>query len=254
MNDIRVTEENRIVTVMLDRPPVNALTIALYAELAGLFEDIANRPQVNCVVLAAAGERAFCAGLDLKEFLAATVEEDPARAAIVRRMFLAVRHCAVPVIAAVNGPALGAGCVLASVSDIRIGSTRATFGLAEINVGRCGGTAHMGRHLPQGLLRQMFFTGRPIDAATAYRVGFVQQVVEPDALLPTAMALAAEIAAKAPLGIRYGKASMDDAEPLPVDEGYPVEQRYSTKLMMTEDAREATRAVLEKRAPMFVGR
>lgn len=254
MDGITLDRENRILIATIDRPPVNALTIALYADLATLFESIADQPGISCVVLAAAGDRAFCAGLDLKEFLNARVEDDPARAAIVRRMFYAVRHCAVPVIAVVNGAALGAGCVLASVSDIRLASTRASFGLSEINVGRCGGTAHMGRHLPQGLLRQMVFTGQPIDAATAYRVGFVQQVLEPEALMPAAMALAREIASKAPLGLRYGKASMNEAEPLPVDEGYPVEQGWSTKLMMTEDAREATRAVVEKRPPVFVGR
>ena len=108
----------------------------------------------------APGTRAFCAGLDLKEFLAAKPEEDPERAKIVRRTFSAVRHCAIPVIAAVNGPALGAGCVLASVCDIRIAAATATFGLPEINVGRCGGGAHMGRYVPQGMLRKMFFTGR----------------------------------------------------------------------------------------------
>ena len=128
----------------------------------------------------ARGTRAFCAGLDLKEFLAATPEQDPERAKIVRRTFSAVRHCAIPVIAAVNGPALGAGCVLASVCDIRLAAPNATFGLPEINVGRCGGGAHMGRHMPQGLLRRMFFTGKPIGAEEAQRFGFVDEIVPAD--------------------------------------------------------------------------
>jgi enoyl-CoA hydratase len=158
------------------------------------------------------------------------------------------------VIAAVNGPALGAGAVLASVCDIRISAASATFGLPEINVGRCGGGAHIGRHVPQGMLRKMFFTGRPISAEEAYRIGLVQEVVPPERLMDTARQLAATIAEKAPLGLRLGKAALNEIEFLPVEEGYAREQSYSTRLMHTEDAREATRAVVEKRAPVFHGR
>lgn len=251
---LQIEKSGKIARITLDRPPVNAITLALYEEIADLFSGMKDWTDVNCAILTAAGTRAFCAGLDLNEFLAATVEQDPARAAIIRRTFSSVREAAIPVIAAVNGPALGAGCVLASVCDIRIAAENATFGLPEVNVGRCGGAAHLGRHLPQGLLRQMFFTGRPIDAAEAYRVGFVQQVVPSAALLETAESMAGIIAEKAPLGLRLGKESMNRVEFMPVNEGYELEQSYSTRLMTTEDAREATRSVVEKRKPVFVGR
>jgi enoyl-CoA hydratase len=254
MSEIVVEKADKVVSVIIDRPPVNALTIALYQRIAEVFDEIGSFSDVNCAVLQARGSRAFCAGLDLREFLAAKVEDDPTRAVIVRRMFHSVRHCAIPVIAAVNGPALGAGCVLASVCDIRIASENATFGLPEINVGRCGGTAHMARHVPQGLLRRMFFTGMPISAQEAYRVGFVDRVVPLDRLMTEVNELAAVIANKAPLGLRLGKEALNRVEFMPVDEGYALEQEYSTKLMHTEDAREATRAVLEKRAPVFKGR
>jgi len=242
MTGLKVVIDGAVAMVELDRPPVNALTLATYVEIADLFDSFATQPEINCVVFAATGERAFCAGLDLVEFLAAKVEDDAARAAIVRRTFSSVRHCAVPVIAAVNGPALGAGCVLTSVCDIRIASTRATFGLPEINVGRCGGGAHLGAHLPQGLLRRMFFTGKPISAEEAFRHGFVDQVVAPELLMPTARELAATIAAKAPLGLRHGKAALNEIQFMAVEEGYAIEQGYSTRLMATEDA------------PKFVGR
>jgi enoyl-CoA hydratase len=253
MEDLRLDVHGKVLIVTLDRPPVNTLLLETYRRIATIFDDISLRTDVNCVVFTAAGERAFCAGLDLKEFAAARLEDDRARAAIVRHCFSAIRHCALPVIAAVNGPALGAGCVLTSVCDIRIASEKATFGLPEINIGRCGGTAHMGRHLPQGVLRRMFFTGQPIDAAEAYRLGFVDRVTSPDALMPAAMELATVISEKAPLGLRLGKQALNETEYLPVEEGYAAEQRYSTRLMATEDAREATRAVLEKRRPVWKG-
>src|SRR5262249_58749436 len=101
-------------SVVTARPPVNALTMALYQRIAEVFEEIGSWDDVNCAVLSARGAKAFCAGLDLREFLAAKVEDDPARAIIVRRMFSSVRHCRIPVIAAVNGPALRAGSVLSS--------------------------------------------------------------------------------------------------------------------------------------------
>jgi enoyl-CoA hydratase len=254
MSEVVVKKSGKIISVTLDRPPVNALTMALYKQIADAFDEVGTRDDVHCVVLSAKGSRAFCAGLDLREFIGASVDDDPTRAAIVRRMFKSVRHCAIPVIAAVNGPALGAGCVLTSVCDIRIASENATFGIPEINAGRCGGTAHMARHMPQGVLRRMFFTGAPISAQEAYRLGFVDQVVPLERLLPAANELAAVIAAKAPLGLRLGKEALNRVEFMPVDEGYVVEQEYSTKLMRTEDCQEAARSVLEKRPPVFKGR
>jgi enoyl-CoA hydratase len=254
MSELVVETTGKVVIVTLDRPPVNALTLALYGRIADTFEDIGSRTDVHCAIFTARGTRAFCAGLDLKEFLAATPDQDAARAAIVRRTFSAVRHCAIPVIAAVNGPALGAGCVLASVCDIRIAASNATFGLPEINVGRCGGGAHIGRHVPQGTLRKMFFTGRPMSAAEAYRVGLVEEVVAAEQLMEHALELAAVISEKAPLGLRLGKKALNEIEFLPVEDGYVREQSYSTQLMRTEDAHEATRAVVEKRAPVFRGR
>jgi enoyl-CoA hydratase len=254
MTGIRVEQNGRIAHVVMDHAPVNALTSALYAELGDVFLRFHARDDVSVVVLRSGCEKAFCAGKDLKEFLSATLEDDPASAYNVRRTFEAIRHCAVPVIAAVDGAALGAGAVIAACADIRVASTRARFGMPEINVGRAGGTAHVGRLVSQGAMRLMWFTGDPIDAAEAYRIGLVDRLVEPEALSETVDALAAKIAAKSPVGLRIGKKSMDEAEELPVDIGYAHEQRYSTQLMRTDDAREATRAIVEKRSPVFTGR
>ncbi|MGU3575022.1 enoyl-CoA hydratase-related protein [Brucellaceae bacterium C25G] len=251
---IIVEKSDGIATIIIDRAPVNAITIADYAEIADTFEAISSWTDINCVIFTAAGSKAFCAGLDLNEFLAATLDQDPARARIVRRCFAAVRHAPVPVIAAVNGPALGAGAVLASCCDIRIASENARFGTPEINVGRCGGAAHLMRHIPQGLLRRMYFTGLPISAAEALQCGFLQEVVAQDELMSKARALASIIASKAPIGLRMAKEALNKVEFMQTEDGYQLEQSYSTALMATEDAREATLAVVEKRMPVWVGR
>src|SRR5215471_14964331 len=226
MGGIVVETAGNVVTVSLDIPPVNALTLARYQELTDVFTAISARTDVHCAVLAARGTRAFCAGLDLKEFAGASADRDHERAQIVRQTFAAIQSCAIPVIAAVNGPALGAGCALAAMCDIRIASERATFGLPEINVGRCGGGAFMGRLIPQGMMRLMFFTGEPISAWEAHRVGLVEQVVTARRLEATVRDLAEVIASKSPLGLRLGKQSLNESEYLPVHEGYQVEQSY----------------------------
>jgi enoyl-CoA hydratase len=254
LDGLRVDAEDGVAVVTLDRPPVNALTIALYERIAAVFGDLGTTLDVNCAILTASGTRAFCAGKDVREFLATTLDEDISQAPIVRRAFAAIHACAIPVIAAVNGPALGAGCALAAACDIRIASHAATFALPELNIGRCGGGAHVGRLVPQGMLRRMFFTAAPVSAAEAYRVGLVDQLETPDDLMPAAWRLAREIARKSPLGLRLGKQALNAIEPLGLDEAVLVERGYAEQLLRTEDAREAARAVAEKRPPVFHGR
>lgn len=254
MNDIKVEKKNGVVEVTLDRPPVNAVTLAHYQAIGEVFAGLGREMDVHAAIFTAAGEKAFCAGLDLQEFMAAKVEDDPHRAKVVRECFAAVRQCAIPIVAAVNGPALGAGAVLAACCDIRLASTKAKFSMPEINVGRCGGGAHLGRLISQGMLRKLFFTGQPIDAAEAFRIGLIEELLEPDQLMPRTRELAALIASKSPIGLRMGKQSLNEIEEMQVEAGYQHEQGFSTRLMATEDAREATRAVIEKRKPVFKGR
>ncbi|MDU0339799.1 enoyl-CoA hydratase-related protein [Bosea rubneri] len=254
MSAILVETRGNIVHLTLNRPPVNALSLALCTEIADIFEQTSERTDVQCAVLGATGAQAFCAGLDLNEFRTHKAEDDEAHAAVVRRVFSAIRNCAIPVIAAVNGPALGAGCVIASACDIRLAAENANFGLPEINVGSCAGITHMGRHLPQGLLRRMVFTGKPIGAQEAWRAGFVDSVFPLSDLGDAARTLADVIASKAPLALRMGKEALNRVEFLSVEDGYALEQGYSLRLLHTEDAREATQAAIEKRQPLFAGR
>lgn len=251
---LTVTRDQAVATITMDNPPVNALTLERYREIGDVFEDTAAWSDIHCIILTGAGSKAFCAGLDLNEFVAATVEQDPNRAAVIRRAFAAIRKASVPVIAAINGPALGAGNVIASCADFRICTPNSRFGMPEVNIGRCGGAAHMARHLPQGLLRRMYFTGLPISAEEAARWGYVEEIVAAEDLMPRAREFATLIASKAPLGLRLAKEALNRIEFMPTEEGYELEQSYSTRLMTTADAREAIRATVEKRAPVWTGR
>ncbi|MCA0206207.1 MAG: enoyl-CoA hydratase/isomerase family protein [Proteobacteria bacterium] len=251
---INISRAEGIARIEIDVPPVNAITLQDYADIRDAFRAAQDWRDVNVILFTATGRKAFCAGLDLNEFLAATIDQDPGRARIVRDCFAAVRHAPVPVICAISGPALGAGAVLASCADIRIAADHVRFSTPEINVGRCGGASHLMRHLPQGVLRQMYFTARPLSVQEAATYGFVQKIVPFEDLDAEAMALAREIAAKAPIGLRMAKEALNKVEFMQTEDGYQLEQSYSTALMATEDAREATRAVVEKRAPVWRGR
>ncbi|HEY8449877.1 MAG TPA: enoyl-CoA hydratase-related protein, partial [Bacillota bacterium] len=249
-----VTLDERVAVVTLERPPVNAMATQTYLDLAAAFEGLSERDDCSVIVLRSGSPRAFCAGADIKEVATLTAEFDERRQRAARRLFNAILEARQPVIAAVNGPALGAGCVLAAVADIVLASEQATFGLPEINVGRCGGGRHMMRVLPQGIVRWMYFTGRPLTAAEAHRWGMVREVL-PDAaaLDEAAMQLAAEIAGKSPIALRLAKEALNLVEDAPLVEGYQTEQQFTLRLRDTEDAKEAAAAFVEKRAPRWKG-
>lgn len=248
---LTVTVAGRIATVILQRAPVNALSLSLCRSLTATISGLGADPAICVVILTGAGSRAFCAGLDLRE-TQETPDVEPVRAAAVRDLYKTVYQCAVPVIAAVNGPALGAGAVLASVCDVRLALPGATFGLPEITVGRIGGAAHHARVLPQGLLRRMVLTGTPLTADEAHRAGLVDEVS--DDVVGAANTLAQLLAAKGRVGLAAAKRTLNAIEGLEFEAGYAIEQAENARLRETDDAKEATRAALEKRAPVFKGR
>jgi enoyl-CoA hydratase/carnithine racemase len=258
MANIKISNEGRIGFVTMDRPPVNAMSTEMYGELNDAFQAVSRREDISVVLLVSSSERCFNAGADVKEISAMTAAgdtgRDERRQAIARTMFDSILTNRQPVIAVINGPALGAGAVIAACCDIRYASERATIGMPEINVGRCGGGRHMMRLLPQGKMREMYFTGRPIDAQEAYRLGLFERVVPHGAERNAAMELAREIASKSPLALRLAKEALNSCEPLPISEGYALEQTFTLRLARSEDAKEATRAFMEKRAPVWTGR
>lgn len=253
-----VTVQDRIAVVTLNRPPVNALTVSGYREVAAAFTGIAGTMDVSVVVVRSGLANVFCAGADVKDLedhlAAGDADYDEDRQAAARDLFHAIMHCPVPVIGCVNRTALGAGTVMLACCDFRVASDRAELGLTEINVGRCGGGRHLSRILPQGWVRRMYFTGQPLSAADAYRLGAFEEIAPDGSEFGRAMEIAREIAGKSPVAIRIGKEALDAAEDKPVEEGYRLEQACTLRLGATEDAAEALAAFREKRAPVWAGR
>ena len=179
-------------------------------------------------------------------------ELDEQRQRLARDVLTAVQGSPVPVVCAIAGPALGAGFALAAACDIRLAARSASFGLPEITVGRCGGARHAMRVLPQGLVRQMYFTGRPIGADVALAAGMVNELLpDEDAVGARALEVATDIAAKSPTALRLAKQALDLVEWMPLTEGYAVEQQFSLRLAGTPDAVEAAAAFREHRAPRW---
>jgi enoyl-CoA hydratase len=250
--------EGRVAVVALDRPPVNALTVDGYRQLTAAFAAIADNPDVSVAVLHSALLNVFCAGADVKDLERNLAAENSAydeeRQAAADDLFRAILHCPVPVIGCVNRKALGAGAVMLACCDFRVASDRAEIGLTEINVGRCGGGRHLSRILPQGCVRRMYFTGQPLSASEAHRLGGFEEIVADGSEFGRAMELAQQIASKSPIAVRIGKEALDASEGKSVAEGYRLEQACTLRLGATEDAREALAAFREKRAPVWAGR
>jgi len=243
-----------IAVVRLDKPPVNALDRATRRRLIEVFDEVSERADVRVAILTGTG-KFFCSGADLKD------RPDAGKAGDfldhnrwTRETGNAIRECSKPVIAAVNGPALGAGFGLMAACDIFLASEDATFAMPEINVGLAGGVSMLRTLFGRSFTRRMFFTGMKVPAAELYRRGVLDEMVPGDRLMPLAMEIAQEIASKAPLAVAYAKQAANMMDLMPQRDGYRFEQNITMALAKTEDAQEARKAFLEKRKPVYQGR
>jgi enoyl-CoA hydratase len=262
--DVRVEIKDLVATVTLQRPPVNALSADMMREITAVFRDLGRGSDAAVAVLTADGDRVFCGGADVdeserryvrRELIATeTVADliDPGM--VVRDCLFSISSGALPVVAAVNGAAVGAGLALVASCDIVIASRTAHFGLPEINVGVLGGARHAQRLVGPHKAREMVLTGRRVPAAELHRLGSVSEVVAPDRLAETARGLALEMAAKSPVALRLAKQSMNRVEHLPLEDGYRLEQDYTARISGFDDAREARDAWRAKRAPAWTWR
>jgi enoyl-CoA hydratase len=254
-------KKDRIGYVTLNRPRIlNAQSPEMFDELAQVFGDIKRDAEVGVVILTGSGDRAFCAGADIN-FLKQLAQTTPMAAknfvAKNRLAFGAIAHLGKPVIAALNGFALGGGCELAMACHIRIASDNARFGQPEINLGLfpgAGGTQRLPRLVGKGIALEMMLTGEPISAQEAYRVGLVNRVVPAAELMETAEKLAQQILSKAPLAVGMILEAVQHGMEMSLAESLQLEENLFGVICSTEDMREGTTAFLEKRPANFAGK
>lgn len=249
---------DRIATVTINRPDkLNALNAAVIGELDRMFTALATRDQVGAIILTGAG-RAFVAGADIAEV--ATAAAAPAgltaTSAFGSAVFTRIERGPKPVIAAVNGFALGGGCELALACHFRIASTQAKFGLPETKLGLIpgyGGTQRLPRLIGMGHALQLIFTGEMVDGTAAAAMGLANSVHPPEALMEAARSIARECIKNGPIAIAHAIRAVTEGADLPLDEALALESNQFGAVGRTADMREGTTAFLEKRAPEFRG-
>jgi len=247
----------RIATVTISRPDkLNALNGATLAELSHAIDDVRIRDDIGGAIITGAG-RAFVAGADIREMDGQTPVVAKARARGGQDVFRRIETCSKPVVAAVNGFALGGGCELAMACHMRIASDQAKFGQPEVKLGLCpgyGGTQRLPRLVGKGRALQLLLTAETIDANEAFRIGLVNRVVHAAELMNAARELIRQILANGPLAVALCIEAADRGSEMSLDEGLLLEANHFGLLAASEDAREGTAAFLEKRAPSFKGK
>jgi enoyl-CoA hydratase/carnithine racemase len=256
---LRVEEKpGGVLLATLDRPEVaNAFNTQAALELDSFFRSIGGAPQSRCVVLTGAGERAFCAGADLKERNSLAEGEWRAQHEVFERMFLAVRECPVPVIAAVNGAAYAGGLELMLMCDFSYASRTARFALTEVSLGIMpggGGTQTLPRAVGERRAKELILAARPFSAEEALAWGVVNRLCEPGKLIGETLDAAGRIASSAPLSVRQAKRAIRDGLQTDLISGMRLEIEAYNTLIGSEDRKEGIRAFNEKRKPRFTGR
>jgi enoyl-CoA hydratase len=258
LQNIRYELRPPIAVVTLDRPKVlNALNHLSMTELEQVFLEIRQNSLVRAVLLTGAGEKAFAAGADITELAQVSALEGERLATRGQRIFSLIENCGKPVIACINGFALGGGCELVLACTLRIASQTARIGQPEVKIGIIpgyGGTQRLPRLIGKGAALKMILTGEPIGADEALRLGLVDEVVAPDQLLARAEQIAQTIAGMAPLAVRDSIRAVNSGYDLPLASGLELEASLFGLSCSTSDKEEGTRAFLEKRAANWSGK
>ncbi|MBX7159058.1 MAG: enoyl-CoA hydratase/isomerase family protein [Acidimicrobiia bacterium] len=251
---IRYEVSDRVAVVTVDRPDaLNSLTKDMLTALDAVFADFNADDDIWVAVLTAAGERAFCTGMDLKEAIPLLTSGDElGYEDHTKRQFSDVFK---PIIGAVNGHCIAGGMEMLVGTDIRIAAEHATFGLGEVRWGLVpagGSHIRVPRQIPWAVAMELLLTGDPIDAQRAYEIGLVNRVVPSEDLMPTALDMAARICRNGPLAVRTSKQIAVRA--LGLEQGFVLEKALAAKVFASEDAKEGPEAFKEKRPPEFRGR
>jgi enoyl-CoA hydratase len=248
-----------LLVVMLNRPEVaNALNTQMGRDLLDLWTGLIAEPgEFRCVVLTGSGNRAFCAGGDLKERQGMTQAQWEAQHEIFERQYWALLDCPVPVIAAVNGPAYAGGCEMTLACDFAYAVATARFALTEVTLGimpGAGGTQLLPRAVGERRAKEIILTGKPFGAEDALQWGILNKLCEPEALMGDALATAGTIATNAPLSVRQAKKSIVYGMQMDLRTAFRFEIEAYNRMVGTEDRQEGIRAFNEKRKPQFRGR
>ena len=256
LKNVKYEMRDKIAWILIDRPEVrNALDLQTVNELHAVIAEVQASEDAAVVVLSGSGDKVFVSGADIRDIRSR--KKLDALKGINSRLFKAVEDCEKPVIAAVNGLALGGGCELALSCDIRICSENAKFGLPEASLGiipGAGGMYRMSRVAGVGITKELILTGEAIDAQRALQVGLVSRVVPQSELSKTAEQMAQKILSRGPLAIRLAKRSLNLITQMPTEAAMALESFAQAILFESEDKEEGTSAFLEKRAPKFKGK
>jgi len=253
---VEVTRDGHVSTLTINRPDkLNALSQEVLSDLSAAVQALAADEQVRATVITGAG-KAFVAGADIGAMRTMTEAEGRAFGALGHGVFAAIESLRCPVIAAVNGFALGGGCELALACDFIYASSKAKFGQPEVNLGIIpgfGGTQRLPRRVGPAVARELIYTGKMISADDALRIGLANAVFEPGELLAAATSAAAEIASKGPLAVAAAKRLIRDGLDLPLPDANQLERAAFGAAFGTDDQSEGMEAFLEKRPPVFKG-
>lgn len=247
---IKIAVENHVALVTIDRPKVNAQNNQMRDEMVAAFDSLGDRQDVRAIVLTGAG-KTFSAGADLAERPTAEPGSYAAHNRRVRASFDCILECPKPVIAAVNGAAIGAGCVTALCCDILVASTKGFLAMTEVSVGLAGGVAHVRRHFSESDARLLIYTARRFYGDELLSMNVASVTTAPEDLLDKAMQIANEIAGNSPSAVRAAKKSFQMTEELSIYDGYRFEQGQTKELSTSADTAEAMAAFREKRKPNF---
>ncbi len=256
--NIRTETRDGILYVTIDRPKVlNALNAQTVGEIGRAFSEARDDDAVRCVIVTGSGEKAFVAGADINELATMSPISGKATSEKGQSVFLQIERFPKPVIAAINGFALGGGCELALACHIRIASEKAQIGLPEVTLGIIpgyGGTQRMARLLGKGKAFELVCTGDRISAADAEKIGLVNKVVPADQLMSAAEEMAKKIASRSPMAVRAAIEAINSGSDMPFAEGQTLEATLFGLLCATEDMKEGMKAFIEKRPAKFPGR
>lgn len=256
--NVLLEREGRLAVLSINRPKaLNALNKDTLLEIKTAIREVSEDSSVDVLIITGAGEKAFVAGADIAFMQNLTAVEGRAFGALGQEAFRMVEIMEKPVIAAVNGFALGGGCELAMCCDFRVASTKAKFGQPEVGLGITpgfGGTQRLPRLVGSGMARQMLYTADIIDANEALRIGLVNKVVAPEELMDCAKAIAGRILSKAQIAVRLSKAAAIEGMQTDIDRAMTIEADVFGICFATEDQKEGMTAFIEKRAANFVGK